>query len=382
MSYVYSTGLTPAEVYEVLHSSGDYGTTEHGLNTEHLYRDCQSLLDVGCGRSPFAGRLWAERPDLEVIALCDCSKAAIHWQAERINELEQQALVKTDGVHPDPIQPHMPLVKLNVTDLSRHGLPVFGDGAYDAVTCFDVLEHLPEDRVGFAISELLRVANKRVVITVGTAPSVRKGPGGEELHLTVRDEDWWLIALADAVSERFSTPPHPLVGLRTEQIEARIVRGQLAISTVFIMEFSPESGVRSPKSGGCASDRGQELRPELVQTCRRHSAAFTGTGAAIPPALAGRKSRATQATGGSISHVTEPRWVVRCRAELARLNGNYAYAFEVYWRVFGCDCTARQLRDRLESYGYSWAPSERRMREWLVEMLPVINKHKSRRDDG
>jgi hypothetical protein len=76
----------------------------------------------------------------------------------------------------------------------------------------------------------------------------------------------------------------------------------------------------------------------------------------------------------------EPRWVVRCRAELARLNGNYAIAFEVYWRVFGCDCTPRQLRDRLERYGYQWTPKERRMRQWLEEMVPVINRHKAAED--
>lgn len=214
-SYVYPTGRTAEQVYEELHATTDYATTEHGMNTEYLYADCKSLLDAGCGRSPFAVRI-AKELALDVWAL-DISLNAMNWQAAHAAK--------------------------------QHGwlIPVRGDltqglwckvGQFDVVTCFDVLEHLPPERVGFAIRELCRVARKRVVITVGTEPSKRKGPGGEELHLTVNPHGWWQYQLSANVWPSFDNDANRIV-VRTEQIKARIRRGQPAVSIVFIVELQP-----------------------------------------------------------------------------------------------------------------------------------------------
>lgn len=221
--FVYPTGRTAAQVYEELHRAGDYATTEHGLNTEHLYADCQSLLDVGCGRSPFGIRMVRER-GLRA-AVCDIAEAAWAWQVDAAAAAVPVALSINDQSVPWAAHYTEPAS----VDLAA-GLP-WPASSFDAVTCFDVLEHLPPERVGFAIRELCRVAKNRVVITVGTEPSRRKGPGGEELHLMIQSEEWWNRTL-----QAFS-PPRSHV--RTERIEARIRRGQPAVSTVFIVELQP-----------------------------------------------------------------------------------------------------------------------------------------------
>ena len=47
----------------------------------------------------------------------------------------------------------------------------FEDEQFDVVACYEVLEHIPYDRVSLAISELARVSKKRVIISI---PNISK----------------------------------------------------------------------------------------------------------------------------------------------------------------------------------------------------------------
>ena len=72
------------------------------------------------------------------------------------------------------------------------GLP-FEDRAFDYVSCYDVVEHLPEEDVDKAISELLRVTNKVLFVTTNDGPSV---VDGMVLHLTRKPFLWWTEKLS------------------------------------------------------------------------------------------------------------------------------------------------------------------------------------------
>ena len=65
-----------------------------------------------------------------------------------------------------------------------HDLP-FDDNAFDTVTMFDVMEHLVPSDTEAACRELLRVARKRVLLTVCNMPS-RFGGDGRDLHINRR----------------------------------------------------------------------------------------------------------------------------------------------------------------------------------------------------
>ena len=120
-----------------------------------------TLLDVGCGRGGL------------VLAAKRCGIAA-------------------RGCDLAPCEPWIEQATLPV-------LP-YGNGAFEVVGCFDVLEHLSEHQVGAAIDELRRVCSGRVILSVASCSDQRDVPGMGvvELHLTQQPLAWWLAQCGDA----------------------------------------------------------------------------------------------------------------------------------------------------------------------------------------
>ena len=104
------------------------------------------VLDVGCGAGIVPARMNKLRADIQWSA-CDFSEAAINY-------LRSFGLVKFQD--------------LFVADI-RNGLSC-ASGAYDAVLCTEVLEHL--ESPGDAIREFCRVANDRLIITVPNGSAI------------------------------------------------------------------------------------------------------------------------------------------------------------------------------------------------------------------
>lgn len=84
------------------------------------------------------------------------------------------------------------LLTRRVTFAQAHDLP-FEDGAFDHVTCFDVLEHLVPEDVEPAIRELRRVARLSVTASASERPSVF---GGRDLHISKRPAAEWESLMA------------------------------------------------------------------------------------------------------------------------------------------------------------------------------------------
>jgi hypothetical protein len=80
--------------------------------------------------------------------------------------------------------------------------PIYGSGGLpnvrvqllpDYVTCFDVLEHLPEDTIPAALANLERLTWHGCVCSISCASEVRDIDGEPvQLHLTRQGPDWWL----------------------------------------------------------------------------------------------------------------------------------------------------------------------------------------------
>ena len=66
----------------------------------------------------------------------------------------------------------------------------FEDKEFDLVTCFDCLEHIPEEKIDKVLSEFRRVAKRFLVM-----PCLRGAPSRIDhcqLHVCKKDSDWWL----------------------------------------------------------------------------------------------------------------------------------------------------------------------------------------------
>jgi len=76
------------------------------------------------------------------------------------------------------------------------------EGKFDGVVCTDVLEHCPEEDLGWIVEELFALAQRFVFANVACFPALKTLPNGENAHCTVRTVAYW-CALFDATAARF-----------------------------------------------------------------------------------------------------------------------------------------------------------------------------------
>jgi hypothetical protein len=64
-------------------------------------------------------------------------------------------------------------------------------GKFDGVICTDVLEHCPEEDMGWIVDELFAYANMFVFANVACYPAHKLLPNGENAHCTIQPPEWW-----------------------------------------------------------------------------------------------------------------------------------------------------------------------------------------------
>lgn len=66
---------------------------------------------------------------------------------------------------------------------------------FDGVISTDVMEHVPEDSTDFVLEQIFSKAKKFVFLAIATyvgKPTSRKLPNGEQPHITVHENKWWI----------------------------------------------------------------------------------------------------------------------------------------------------------------------------------------------
>ncbi len=97
----------------------------------------------------------------------------------------------------DPWYPEPPISTQTAVKASAEDLP-FRDRSFDYVLCIEVLEHIPTEIRGRIVSEMCRVARKKVVITHPWGKSARWGDQFlgviyDTLKIFGKGRPWWLI---------------------------------------------------------------------------------------------------------------------------------------------------------------------------------------------
>ena len=80
-----------------------------------------------------------------------------------------------------------PDIKERLTPGIAQSIPLY-DNECDLVTCFDVLEHIPEKDVAKVLEEMLRVTKEWLILRLVT----KKLPGDiYNNRSTIHDKEWW-----------------------------------------------------------------------------------------------------------------------------------------------------------------------------------------------
>jgi hypothetical protein len=74
------------------------------------------------------------------------------------------------------------------------------EGRFDGVICTDVLEHCPEEDLGWIVGEIFGYAERFVFATIACYPAKKRLPNGENAHCTIRPAQWWQEKLASVAA--------------------------------------------------------------------------------------------------------------------------------------------------------------------------------------
>jgi len=160
----------------------------------HARRDpkIRCVLDVGCGRAESLNM--ALDAGLEVAHGC-----------EVVDDLVGGRVMRMEGIHYLPVP----------------------DTEYDLVSCQDVLEHVLEDDVPAGLRELVRVAKRRIYISVAWFSSTwRKAGVHEELHVCRHETQWWLDQITAAAGDQAWGGIHVLKPYRPSTARFEVVLGR------------------------------------------------------------------------------------------------------------------------------------------------------------
>lgn len=119
----------------------------------------RSVLDYGSGKAGTYDNTTFKLPDgSKVVGLKN------YWGVERIHlydpGYEPHAVLPTDRFH--------------------------------AVICTDVMEHIPEQDLGWVIDELYGYAERLLYACIATYPAKKMFPDGTNVHVTLHEPDWWV----------------------------------------------------------------------------------------------------------------------------------------------------------------------------------------------
>ena len=70
---------------------------------------------------------------------------------------------------------------------------------FDGVICTDVLEHCPEEDVGWILGEIFGYARRFVFAVVACYPANKRLPDGSNAHCTIQPTEWWRAQVESAV---------------------------------------------------------------------------------------------------------------------------------------------------------------------------------------
>ncbi len=160
------------EDYRIV-SSGDCALDSIPLIEKLRKHNVSTVLDAGCGSGKLMQRLILEYPD--------------------------EFLVRGFDIASNCLDPFFRDMQDEILKVGCLWDPQDFCDEYDAITCTDVMEHIPTEYVHGVLSNFRRCARKLCYLAIALTPD-NFGPHvlGQPLHLTVKEPRWWMAAFLEA----------------------------------------------------------------------------------------------------------------------------------------------------------------------------------------
>lgn len=64
-------------------------------------------------------------------------------------------------------------------------------GKFDAVLCYDTLEHIPEGSIDYVLQDIFSYTDGIILLRIDKGPAYALLPNGDNCHLTIQPAAWW-----------------------------------------------------------------------------------------------------------------------------------------------------------------------------------------------
>ena len=201
--------------YKAMHDSG-YGIFNGRSLVKYVSyiknflegNDCKTLLDYGCGK----GHLYMQE----------------HYESV------------TDVIK-EPLPSFWNLDSYYLYDPGYEDFKILPTEKYDAVICTDVMEHIPEEDLGWVIREIFSHAKKMVFVNVACFKALKKFKDGTNVHVSVFHHQDWLQFLAHESRNHKDLIIYPFFdGFFEDNIDSVLTQGYQIDSYPRIIQFQKE----------------------------------------------------------------------------------------------------------------------------------------------
>lgn len=126
------------------------------------------------------------------------SKSLIDYGCGKAKAYTNAVMARPDGTRVVGLKELWSSVAITLFDPGNPQFQTYPAQPADAVVCTDVLEHIPEEDIGWVVDELFRLSNQFIFVSIACYPAQKTLPNGENAHITLKSTGWWLDLLEAA----------------------------------------------------------------------------------------------------------------------------------------------------------------------------------------
>jgi hypothetical protein len=130
------------------------------------------------------------------------TRSMLDYGCGKGTQYRPMALAENGGGRWQSMQEYWNVERIECYDAAYLPFSRLPSGRFDGVICTDVLEHCPEDDLGWIVDELFSFAARFVFASVACHPAIKRLPNGENAHCTVRAPEYWQELFVAAAARR------------------------------------------------------------------------------------------------------------------------------------------------------------------------------------